>query len=457
MKKTLLFTIMLIMLMLNINYNAFGIFSKSYNSFKLYDIEYDEVWFEKFQDDSEALVIYKIIDSKRNGVSNYGGMLIKPEVNGVIFEGESLKTVFYKNINKEVDLRGYTSQVGLQGMIMGKTGQNLNISNENLYNLYVTILSLLLAIILTGLIYWVYTEFNIISGLIVFIFCLYSPYLNGFGNNLYWVFFTCLLPFVSLLMILAYFDRRNVKYNNWLIGVVTFITILLKVLNGNEYITTIGISLIVPLVYYAIKNSWKLKDFFIRGLNIAVFAMIAFFTQISIWIIQLKSSYGFEEAIRIVKQTIIKRTGNNAQGLVNIVSEETLKRYEISMTSNLFEVVSKYLKSPVLPFLNIFNLICIFGIFLIILIILLLIIRKKKISVENYMKSIAINIATIFSILAPLSWFILAKAHSYIHIHMNHVVWHIPFALLVPIAITQIIICIYNLINRSITGKTKKN
>ena len=34
------------------------------------------------------------------------------------------------------------------------------------------------------------------------------------------------------------------------------------------------------------------------------------------------------------------------------------------------------------------------------------------------------------SIIAPLSWFILFKSHSYIHTHMNFIVWYMPFALL---------------------------
>jgi hypothetical protein len=32
-----------------------------------------------------------------------------------------------------------------------------------------------------------------------------------------------------------------------------------------------------------------------------------------------------------------------------------------------------------------------------------------------------------FSLLAPLSWFVIFKAHSYIHTHMNFIVWQMPF------------------------------
>jgi hypothetical protein len=38
-------------------------------------------------------------------------------------------------------------------------------------------------------------------------------------------------------------------------------------------------------------------------------------------------------------------------------------------------------------------------------------------------------LSTWVSILAPLSWFIIFKAHSYIHTHMNYIVWQMPFVL----------------------------
>jgi hypothetical protein len=38
-------------------------------------------------------------------------------------------------------------------------------------------------------------------------------------------------------------------------------------------------------------------------------------------------------------------------------------------------------------------------------------------------------IATWFSLLAPLSWFVIFKAHSYIHTDMNVIAWQMPFTL----------------------------
>ena len=38
--------------------------------------------------------------------------------------------------------------------------------------------------------------------------------------------------------------------------------------------------------------------------------------------------------------------------------------------------------------------------------------------------------ATWFSFLAPLSWFVIFKAHSHCHTHMNFLVWQMPFTIL---------------------------
>jgi hypothetical protein len=40
---------------------------------------------------------------------------------------------------------------------------------------------------------------------------------------------------------------------------------------------------------------------------------------------------------------------------------------------------------------------------------------------------IALLVTAWFSILAPLSWYFIFKAHSYVHTHMNFIVWQMPF------------------------------
>jgi len=55
--------------------------------------------------------------------------------------------------------------------------------------------------------------------------------------------------------------------------------------------------------------------------------------------------------------------------------------------------------------------------------------RKKIIDIEKQRASLALISALWFSLLAPLSWFIIFKSHSFIHTHMNYIVWQMPFTI----------------------------
>jgi uncharacterized membrane protein len=55
--------------------------------------------------------------------------------------------------------------------------------------------------------------------------------------------------------------------------------------------------------------------------------------------------------------------------------------------------------------------------------------RNNSIAAGQRQQTIALVSATWFSILAPLSWLVIFKDHSFIHTHMNPIVWQMPFTL----------------------------
>ena len=52
---------------------------------------------------------------------------------------------------------------------------------------------------------------------------------------------------------------------------------------------------------------------------------------------------------------------------------------------------------------------------------------NKEMMAERRQHYIALIWTTWFSILAPLSWYVIFKAHSYIHTHMSFLLWQMPF------------------------------
>ena len=57
----------------------------------------------------------------------------------------------------------------------------------------------------------------------------------------------------------------------------------------------------------------------------------------------------------------------------------------------------------------------------------LLFLRGRKMMTERRQQDLALIWTTWFSILAPLSWYVIFKAHSYIHTHMSFLLWQMPF------------------------------
>ena len=58
----------------------------------------------------------------------------------------------------------------------------------------------------------------------------------------------------------------------------------------------------------------------------------------------------------------------------------------------------------------------------------LLFLRSRKMMTKQR-QNIALIWTTWFSVLAPLSWYVIFKSHSFIHTHMSFLLWQMPFTL----------------------------
>ena len=115
---------------------------------------------------------------------------------------------------------------------------------------------------------------------------------------------------------------------------------------------------------------------------------------------------------------------------VNHILTSFVRRSEVAPTDSqmsLFELIKAYLANDAfaLGFLP-NNIPAYFGVLIIIAILALILIYKKK---KDLMKPLIIT--TSFSILAPLSWLVIFKQHSIEHMHMDYIIWYIPFLLYV--------------------------
>lgn len=350
-----------------------------------------------FQSDSEELAlgpivaVIKDIEIDTNGYGlGFITSLNNPE-SGVqsIINSETIVGYVYSN---------YTSQVGLQGFAYRVIARF--IPNFNIIITLNRICCLLLVIVIVAIVIQLYKRFGLLFSASFGITTVISPWVINFSRNLYWVEFTWFIPMLLGLLCLNYRNKRKLLYP------LFYIAILVKCLCGYEYISTIMMSSLLFLIVEWICNKTERK-------------------QISkaICIIGIVSVFGFFTAYAI--HACIYGSGNILQGFkmlwVDLVGRRTFgnpanydKVYADSLNATVIDVLIRYFWSSGSPFDGKFMLII--NIATIFSLICRIFILKKDSKFE-------VSIYTV-SLLSTLSWLVLGKSHSFIHTHMNFVLFY---------------------------------
>ncbi|MCI0508407.1 MAG: hypothetical protein L0Z73_20225 [Gammaproteobacteria bacterium] len=191
---------------------------------------------------------------------------------------------------------------------------------------------------------------------------------------------------------------------------------------GYEFISTVLVSVLVPVVFFSVKNSWTTKILLSRGVVISLFGLLGFAFAFILHVYQITLATGSaEQALSIIQGRITANTYYEHELQVN------LPPYELQKTFMFLDIIKEYflrgggsfrLKIPYLIWVLVFLYIT-YKVY------------SDKFELPELKKSNpivkALIIATWVSILAPLSWFILAMNHSHIHTNINIVLWHLPF------------------------------
>lgn len=349
-----------------------------------------EYQFDSFQDDSEVLVINKL-ESERND-SSYG--LIK-------------------------DDSPYVSQVGIQGHMFYFLNHFIHIP--------VTILRMgicvLLAIVLILICYFISKKYNKLLGITFYITFLLSPWIIAFAKNLYWVEFTWFLP--GLFGLLLSMDYSKKKIYIPLIGLCIFI----KSLCGYEYITSIMLFAIAFFLIDYISLKEKRKDILKTILITGFTCLLGFFLALLIHGVIRGNGDIITGIKEIYEKDVTRRTLNIAGSDMFSYNNELVD----SIQASVFSVVKIYFKFTTNIILGIrgelFKMMCfISGV------ISLYNLKKKE---KNAKRDLAMYIVFLA---VTLSWIVLGKAHSYIHTHMNFVLWYFGF----------VQICIYIIVKQAL-------
>jgi len=348
-------------------------------------------WFSGWQMDSESIILGKINNSRMNGIFDNYGLL------GI-----------------------YIQQIGLQGIGFSILDAITGTATIRVGIMYAINSGILTCIIFTVL-YWIYKEFGIMSATVGYITTMYSNWIIVSARNLYWVTWTFLLPFLCILLLLYLEDKKKVYKTKWMC-IAAFVTIFLRSACGYEFIPSIMIVTELPLIYYAIKNRWKFINYVRRAALIGLSAIAAFLFALIINLVQITAYLqSFPDAIEYMKMVIHKRTG-----FFNMVAESIIQE---SLDASLSSVILKYFieGKEIIWGLRMVHII------LIVIIFIALSFLSKKYSptiAKNRNKLVALSATVGVSFFAPIFWFILAKGHAYHHLHINYMLWSLPFTIL---------------------------
>lgn len=320
----------------------------------------------------------------------------------------------------------YGSQVGLQGKVFRSIGKHLK--EENALQILNLLCSILTAIVLMLVVVLVYKKYNALMSGCFFATFLLSPWVVNFAKNLYWVEFTWFLPMLVGLFCALKINSRKCRILSY---ILVFVSICLKCLCGYEYISTIMMGTIAFL----------LADFFVaihkKDMNKGA---LLFRT---ICITGIVALLGFIFAICF--HAVYRGGGNITDGIRDIINNDVLRRtygadlnvfidiqqVADSLDASTWEVLCQYFSfnTEIMTGIsgNLFPVLC-----LVPLVIFVFEYRNKQTDVEN------VSLYSVF-FLTTVSWFILAKAHSYVHTHMNYVLWYFGF----------VQICIYIIIRKA--------
>ena len=398
----------------------------------------EQQWFDSHQRDTEGHILGRMVKSRQDGIFSAGGLNGDGTPKDVQQEWISSKQLGAQYVAYLYKLSfdkfsTYMSQPGGQGMVFSLFDRLIPSSPQTKLGLFYALTALLSAIALTFIIGWFYEEFGWWVAAFVVGSAVLSQWLTVFGKNLWWSLWAFYLP---MIVVMYFFKQHKAPASHQFIkfGILIFIAVSIKCfINGYEYITTTLIMMMTPCIYYAVLGKWS-RDQCVKWTFAAVLGSgVAIFLSLIMLCFQIGAvKGGFLDGVGHVIWSFGKRTYASPEDYPPV--------YAASLEAGAFSVVITYMKGVFFDLNNylsqadtsdtkeIFKIRYYYLIVLFIAMSVLLFFRSnKKMVKERSQHYIALIWTTWFSILAPLSWFVIFKAHSYIHTHMSFLLWQMPF------------------------------
>ena len=302
----------------------------------------------------------------------------------------------------------YTSQYGLQGQITSFFFNKLNLSVNTIQKLNVIVFSF----VILGLTWLFNRIFSKTLAICFFISVIFSPWVVSFARNLYWIEFSWFLPAIFSWLLFI----RNNKTERFGLYLCIYLSCWFKCLSGYEYFSSVLLFAVAPYSYACLVSKTK-KDFMKNLSEIIKIGIVGVLGFISALMMHayLRTGGNLYEGLSIIwHRDVLRRTfGGNIKDFEPV--------YAASFNASPFDVLHTYISNWRTPVINLPILKDVSLKFILVLSFIAVIVEYIRGDKQEARHNLSLIIAFI---IPAISWYVLGKSHSFIHTHMNYVLWY---------------------------------
>ena len=398
-------------------------------------------WFDGFQRDSSA-IIEKTARCKEK--SSYSGPLI-------VTKNEDYNSVMMAEDCDASLLKPYASQYGLQARIITALASKDSAKLPSYFKKVNVVLSAVMAAIMALVALRVRKLFGFVVAAVFATLVAFSPWIVGYAQNMYWIEPLMFAPFAFAFLSYSYCKSSK---KMWLFYLGETILLFLKLLSGYEYISTIAISVFVPIIFFElVNNKQKVIKLWKHAVMTGVVVVVAFVGAYVTNFMALADYYhSSDTALKMINERAserglsgIRKMRTHAVGNLKTLLPEsyTFANRFINMEELAKDRGSTYQYLAInagnyvlLPALSLpLSIKGVFGeivqsilVWVLVGYLVLFYLKRRHPSFKYYRSflwSLHISLA------GALSWLILMPGHALPHAHINGIVFYMPLLLFV--------------------------
>ena len=382
--------------------------------------------FQNFAGNAGAFVVGRLGLSEQRGLFSEGGLIGWDED---VPEGVRARNYQSQIYFEDVPIRRYVpyaSGHGFPALVFGLIDRLSPLEDRTNHRLFLWLSASFSAVVLSLFLAWTANTF----GLFLATFCLLcismSPWIVVSAGHLYWISGSLFIPFVVGLR-LHQREKEGSRISSAIFLGVTALGVFVKCLfNGYELITSVLVLSVIPVFFYAVLDRWQLGHLVSRFLLVSCASLGGVLLSLGLLIFQIDQAESMQvRGIDHIQQRFLVRT-------VGQEPERIDSRWEESVAATRLEVVRTYLNAG--AFFRgarkrkvVVRFRFMIGLFVLLSLAQLLLLK------DALMKPLLV--AGYLGLLSPLSWFVVFKTHSYLHVFLNSLSWYLPFMLLLYVGV----------------------